>query len=180
MREKLGGTFEIALVLLGVFSAAETPYFAQVWNDAVALRFATVPFFLIIPLWMIKELYQKVFEKENKREVWLLLTELCWELWAIALSYYLLFFWLYQLPSFPQFGGIYSLMLALVMFGIALGAHYYAYRNEAIYYYNLSSKWSIIRCIVFLAGAALMVLAFTVIYNQATDPQKIIEIAFKI
>lgn len=56
--DRLGSLFEIALVLLGVLSATETPFFIQIFGNATALKFAISPFLLMIGVWLIKELYK--------------------------------------------------------------------------------------------------------------------------
>jgi len=102
--------FEIALVLLGVLSATENQYFAKIWGDTIALRFTITPFILIIAVWLLKELFSNKLSIAES----LLFSEFCWELWSLTLTYYLLFFWLYSVPSIPLLAFIEATIFGLM------------------------------------------------------------------
>lgn len=157
MREHFSGLFEIALVLLGVLSATETQYFIKVWGDAVAIKFSTTPFIAMITVWLIKELYKR----KITIEFWLLLSEFCWELWSLTLTFYLLFLWLFEVPTFPQIALIDSIIFGLLMYFIVLVAHYLEYRTLVKYYKSL--KWRIARLILSIIGLLVMYSIFLIV-----------------
>jgi len=153
MREHFSGLFEIALVLLGVLSATETQYFIRLWGETVALQFSTTPFMLMIFVWLIKEM----FKRRISLEFWLLLSEFCWELWSITLTYYLLFLWLFQIPNYPYIALMDSTLLGLVWFALVLFAHKLEYKTVVEYY---RPKWLLYRVIAYLIGVFAMGLVF--------------------
>ena len=63
-RKHLDSLFEIAIVLLGILSAAEFQYFLIKEGEnmhAYALKVFTVPFIVLIIFWLIKELFSDTF-----------------------------------------------------------------------------------------------------------------------
>jgi hypothetical protein len=141
--ERFSGIFDVALVLLGVLGATETTYFAQVWNDQTALKFAIQPFIMIIIIWLMKELFKGYITKQ-KPELWLLLTDWCWQIWSLSLAYYMFFFALFQTPNFPMFALSYSIAIGFIIFISILGAYYLEYKDEVRSYFK-NPKWLIIR-----------------------------------
>ncbi len=160
-RERFSGVFEIALVLLGIISATETPYYAEVFGDAVALKFAILPFLIMIIMWMFKELYKR----QKPIEFSLLLSEFCWEIWVISLAYYLLFFYLY-LTGIPYLAFFVSMLTVLVMFVLIQRAYYLEYRNEIWYYHDL--KWKAARAVFVTIGLIFAYAIFLVIPQLPT------------
>jgi hypothetical protein len=157
--ERFSGIFDIALVLLGVLGATETPYFAKVWNDQTALRFAITPFLLIIITWLWKELFKSYFERKKKPELWLLFTEWAWELWCFTLAYYLLFFALSQAPKFTGFDTFYAIALGLIIyFGVEL-AYGLEYKDEVRSFYR-NTKWLLLRILTGLGFVVVIYLIF--------------------
>ena len=157
--ERFSGIFDIALVLLGVLGATETPYFAKVWNDQTALKFAITPFLLIIFIWLWKELFKGYFERRRKPEYWLLFTEWTWELWSFTLAYYLFFFALYQTPNHPAFAVFYAFGLGLIIyFGISL-AYSLEYRDVVRDFYR-NRNWLLTRILTELGFLAVVYLTF--------------------
>ncbi len=157
--EKFSGIFDIALVLLGVLGATETTYFAQVWNDPTALKFAIMPFLFMILIWLIKELYKNALIKENRSELWLLLTETCWQIWSLTLAYYVFFFALTQMSLLPMFAILSSLLIGFIIFFAVLGAYRYEFKDEVPRYYK-TLKWVIIRSVVAAIFAVISYITF--------------------
>jgi hypothetical protein len=156
--DHFGSLFDIALVLLGVLSATETQYFVKFWNDRTALKFAVYPFLIIIPVWLLKELYKRQFERENRTAVFLVLSEFCWEIWILSLSYYLLFLAVYLVPiSAIDFS--YAVIIGAILFGLVLGAYAVEYRKGVSHYYK-SRKWILIRGILMVVGALIVYIIF--------------------
>jgi hypothetical protein len=158
-RERFSGIFDVALVLLFVLGSTETTYFAKVWNDQTALKFAVTPFILIILIWLMKELFKADFEKEKKLELWLLTTEWCWEVWSLSLAYYLFFLVLFQLPTFPTIALADALGIGLIIFVAILVAYCRQYREEISNYYK-NPKWLIYRAISAIVFAFVVYLIF--------------------
>jgi len=87
-RKHLDSLFEIALVLLGILSAAEFQYYLVVQEERAfyALRVFTAPFLVLIGFWLVKEVISDVLELRYT----MLLTEFCWDFWSFTLFYFLL------------------------------------------------------------------------------------------
>lgn len=96
-REHLDNMFGIALVLLGILSAAEFQYFLALYplqNPPTVplaylyylLRVNTAPFVVLIISWLVKETYSDAFKPTSK----MLFTEFCWDFFCFTLFYYLL------------------------------------------------------------------------------------------
>jgi hypothetical protein len=158
-RERFSGIFDVALVLLFVLGATETTYFAKVWNDQTALKFTVTPFILIVLIWLMKELFKGDLEKEKKLELWLLTTEWCWEVWSLSLAYYLFFFALFQLPTFPTIALTYALGIGFIIFLAILVAYCRQYREKVSNYYK-NPKWLIYRTISAICFAVVVYLIF--------------------
>jgi hypothetical protein len=158
-REGLTGTFELALVLLGVLSATEFQFLMTVFGDQTALRFVTMPYLIMLLLWIFKEMFK---EKTFSKEVTLLVTELCWELWCLTFAYYLLFLFILMVPTLSIFSFFESMLIGLLTYCLVLIAHYYAYRNEVLYYYT-TNKWKSIRLLFVAIGAFIILIVFYII-----------------
>jgi hypothetical protein len=156
--DHFGDMFNIALVLLGVLSATETPYFSKIWNISTALKFAIYPFLLMIMLWLFKELFKKQFEKENRTKVWLVLSETCWEIWSLSLSFYLLFLAIFMVPI-PPVDFSYSLIIGAIVFGSILFAYRLEYNDKFPEYYK-SLKWIFIRAVLMAVFAYVVYVIF--------------------
>ena len=156
--EQLSSLFEIALVLLGVLSATETSLFFQIFGETVALKFAITPFLMMIVVWLIKELYKNHIPLEYS----LLYSEFCWEIWSLSLAYYLLFFYLYLIPSIPLIAIFSSIVTGIALYSLILGAYFLEYRKSASKYYK-SRKWLLVRFIIFIIGLILVSLTFLAI-----------------
>jgi hypothetical protein len=156
--DRLGSPFEIALVLLGVLSATETPFFIQIFGNSTALKFAITPFLLMIVVWLIKELYKNHIPLEHL----LLYSEFCWEIWSLSLAYYLLFFYLYLIPTFPSIAIFSSMGTGIGMYTLTLGAYFLEYRKSASKYYK-SRKWLLVRLVIITGGLIVVFLTFLAI-----------------
>lgn len=156
--DRLGSLFEIALVLLGVLSATETPFFIQIFGNTTALKFAITPFLFMIAVWLIKELYKNHIPLEHS----LLYSEFCWEIWSLSLAYYLLFFYLYLTPKFPSIAIFFSIVTGIAMYALILGAYFLEYRKSASEYYK-SRKWLLARLIIIIFGLIAVFLTFLAI-----------------
>lgn len=160
-KEKLAGIFETALVLLGVLSATEFQFLSVVFGGQTALKFVTMPYVIMLLLWIFKEMFKfNIFSKE----VSLLITELCWELWCLTFAYYLLFLFILMVPSLSILSFLDSMVIGLATYGLLLLAHYYAYRNEVLYYYT-TNKWKSIRFLFVAIGAVIMLVIFYIVQH---------------
>lgn len=129
--------------MLGIFSAAELPYFWEIWGPIVALRLSTSPFVMILPIWLVKEL----IKRDMSITCWLLLSEFCWVAWSVTLSYYLLFWWVVQAPQVPlEYGIIAPIVLAVLLTGVVWYAYWKRYKTVASYY--KSHLWLFIKLIL--------------------------------
>ena len=161
MPERFSSLFRIALVLLGILSAAEFEYFLQIFGPTVALRFSTTPYVLIIPLWLAKELNKK----QISIKLWLLLSEFCWELLSLTLSYYLLFFWIFQVLGTSLLSLLFGAAVSIAMAMLIMAAVWYAYHVQyrtVIDYYK-SRKWFISRFIFLLMAITFIFSVFSVV-----------------
>jgi hypothetical protein len=148
--------FNIALVLLGVLSSAETQFFIGTWGAKTALQFVTFPFLVIIWVWLPKELFKSTFQKDKKHE--LLFSEFCWELWCLTLAFYLLFLYLYLYPQFALMDFLYPLFLGISLYGLIILAYWVEYKTEVEYY--KSRKWIRNRLFTNIAGIAIVLVIF--------------------
>ena len=156
MSEKFSDAFNIALVLLGVLSSAETQFFIQIWGERTALQFVTLPFIIIIFVWLPKELFKSTFRKDKKHE--LLLSEFCWELWCLTLAFYLLFLYLHLYPEIELMDSLVPLSIGLVLYGLIIFAYWTEYKTEVEYY--KSRKWIKRRLLTNIAGILIILVIF--------------------
>jgi hypothetical protein len=154
VEDRFGSIFEIALVLLGIFSATETPFFIKIFGDSVALKFAITPFLLMIVIWLIKELFKNHIPIEH----FLLYSEFCWEIWSLSLAYYLLFFYLYLVPTIPLLAISSSIITGIAMYSLVLIAYFLEYRGVSKYY--KSRKWFLVKLVVIMLGSILVYITF--------------------
>lgn len=163
MPERFSSIFEIALVLLGVFSATEFQYFWQMWGPIIALRLSTSPFFLIIPIWLIKEL----LKRQMSLTFWLLLSEFCWFAWSVTLSYYLLFWWSFQIQQLPLISVIAPTSLAVMMMGVVWYAYYRQYKTVVNYYKSI--RWVFIKVVLLIVVVIAISLMFVTLPAPTTQ-----------
>jgi hypothetical protein len=141
-QDRLDSLFEIALVLLGILSAAEFQYEQVLYPSASSFFFkiATLPFIILILLWIAKEL----LKEWDRFGLYMGLTQLCWTLWSMT-------FWLYMVILFnlttanfaplPFLSLTVILLLSFVMV-ISISITYRkVYKNEA---YFQGGKWLIV------------------------------------
>lgn len=153
--EHLDNLFDLALVLLGVLSATETPFLIQIFGETVALKFVTTPFVIMILVWLIKELYKTHLPLEHL----MLYSEFCWEIWSLSLGYYLLFFYLYLVPALPWLAIICSIGTGIIMYALTAGAYFLEYRKSATKYYK-NPKWLLLRFVILAIGILAITLTF--------------------
>jgi len=149
--------FEIALVLLGILSASETQFFIEIFGETTALKFAITPFLFMIVVWLIKELYKNHIPIEHS----LLYSEFCWGIWSLSLAYYLLFFYLYLLPTIPLVAIVSSIVTGLIMYSLIIGAYFLEFRSVRRYY--RSRRWLLVRLIIITVGLIFVYLTFLAI-----------------
>lgn len=157
-RNHLDSLFEIALVLLGILSAAEFQYFLvieSVENYGYILKVFTIPFVVLIILWLVKELTRG----EASLNLTMLLTEFCWEFWSFVLLYYLV-----NLYVNNPFG----IWLALGLSLIVLFFVYLAYskasptkEGEILHDFYTEVKWRVARLLT--AGLAYTFLLIIIV-----------------
>lgn len=155
-RKYLDGLFGIALVLLGILSAAEFQYFLMkepANMHGYILKVFTVPFLVLIICWLIKELFTDVWRSDS-RMLW---TEFCWDFLCFTLFYYLL-----AIYGGVQIGIIFSFVLSLLM----IIAIMWAYRraspveegDRSMYDYYKTVRWGVLRWgLAFIGGYLLLV-----------------------
>jgi hypothetical protein len=149
--------FNIALVLLAILSTAETQFLITVWGEKTALQFVTLPFILIIFVWLPKELFKSTFQKEKKNE--LVLSELCWELWCLTFAFYLFFLYAHQYPQIGLFNALPPLSIGFVFYLLVLLAYRTEYKKTEDEYYT-SRRWKIRRLLTNIAGIGLLFVIF--------------------
>jgi hypothetical protein len=156
-RNHLDSLFEIALVLLGILSAAEFQYFLTTEKAELhfyALRVFTVPFVVLIGFWLVKELSNDV----AKLHIRMLLTEFCWDFWSFALFYYLL-----GIYGGFQIGIALSFVLSLLLIYAVMLAYKRASPVEtgdrSMHSYYKNAKWVLLRWFVVFLGAYMLLLA---------------------
>ena len=146
-RNRLDSLFDLALVLLGILSAAEFQYYLTLSNEVETnvhlLYVVTGPFVFMIGAWLTKELFSDRFSSE----VNMISTEFCWAFWSFTLHYYLLL-----LTSEFQFGGLQigmfvPLVLSLLLVFSIRWAYSRTYPLEIgdvkMYKYFRSIKWTL-------------------------------------
>ena len=153
-REKhLDNLFEIALVLLGILSAAEFQYFLMKEDAEIhmyVLKVFTVPLVVLIILWLAKELARDEFPPN----VTMILTEFCWNLWSFSLFYYLVNIYIGNIIGIAL---SFTLSIVLIFFvNRAYERDSPTKKGESMYNFYTSYKWRTIRlCVFFLAYGAL-------------------------
>jgi len=161
-KERLDSLFEIALVLLGILSAAEFQYFLTTTEDTgihlYALKVFTTPFVIMIGFWLVKEIFGDTLRSDFK----MLLTEFCWDFWSFTLLYYLL-----VLTTGLQYGGlqigvIFPLVLSLLLICTIMWAYRRASPVEtgdrSMYNYYKSARWRFLRWVVIIVVAYVLLL----------------------
>ena len=153
-RQHLDSLFEMALVLLGILSAAELQYFLAIESKdlfAYALKVFTVPMLILIVFWLTKELSSDVL----RRDFAMLLTEFCWDFWSFTLFYYLL----------AILGFTIGILLSLTLSILLVISISWAYRraspvmwgDRSMFNYYRSFRWRILRINIFLGSYLLLV-----------------------
>lgn len=160
--KRLNGLFEIALVLLGILSAAEFQYFLTVEEESLyfyALKVFTVPFIVLIIVWLVKELLTDELDPKHKR----LFTEFCWDFWSFTLFYYLLALY----SSAFGLGIVLSFVLSMLLVGTITWVYSKASPVESgdrsMYDYYKTKKWIVIRYVVVFFGAYLFLLGIVLL-----------------
>jgi len=154
-RKHLDSLFGIALVLLGILSAAEFQYFLikeEENTHPYVLKVFVLPFLVLIILWLVKELFSDMWRLDVK----MLWTELCWDFLSFTLFYYLL-----AIYGGFQIGIVLSFLLSLAM----IYAVTWAYRraspvqegDRSMYNYYKSAKWLLLRWVVIVGAYMLLV-----------------------
>ncbi len=150
--------FEIALVLLGILSASEMMNFASFFGPKTALEFGTIPFIIMILLWIIKEVYMNSLPTEAL----FLLLELSWLIWSLTLAYHLLFLYINVYSTTPQIAFLESILTGLIVYGIIIGGYYLENRPDTRYYDD--HKWLVTRSVLMtLVGGIIVYLIFSAI-----------------
>jgi len=154
-RKYLDGLFSIALVLLGILSAAEFQYFLlkeKAQLHFYALKVFTIPFVVLIIIWLVKELFGDVWRLDVKM-VW---TEFCWEFLNFSLFYYLL-----AIYGGFQIGIYFSLLLTLIMTLLVILAYRRASPvtegDRSMYNFYKSPRWVAFRITVFILAYLLLI-----------------------
>lgn len=154
-RKHLDGLFSIALVLLGILSAAEFQYFLlkeKAQLHFYALKVFTVPFVVLIILWLVKELFGDIWRLDVKM-VW---TEFCWEFLNFSLFYYLL-----AIYGGFQIGIYFSLFVTLIMTLLVVLAYRRASPvtegDRSMYNFYKSPGWVAFRITVFIIAYLLLI-----------------------
>lgn len=155
-REPFRGIFEVALTLLGIFSASEIALFSKTWNDPTALKFAIYPFLIMIFLWITKELYKNRYLVLN-----MFLGEICWVMWSGTFAYYLLFLYLVMMPPFAIIDSIFASLIGVAILFLVEIAYWLEYKdqNEFKDFYR-SRKLVVIRGILDIAFLIVVYLIF--------------------
>ena len=154
-RKRLDSLFQIALVLLGILSAAEFQYFLTTEEEKFypyALKVFTVPFVVLIVFWLIRELFGDVLRSDIK----MLFREFCWDFWSFTLFYYLL-------AIFGFTVGIWSSFALSILFIISISWAYsraspVMWGDRSMFNYYRSPRWIVLRILVFMGTYLLLVL----------------------
>jgi len=116
----LDSLFEIALVLLGVLAASTFQYYLEIEEPNVyphILKVHTVPFILLILLWLTKQFLSDYFSVGYK----FLFTQFIWFFWSFALFFYLLL--IYGVGEISKYVNLLlSLLLDVMIFNSYLQA----------------------------------------------------------
>lgn len=152
-RERLDHLFEVGLILLGIYSAAEFGYF-MVLGPATAfpyyLKVFTLPFLGLILLWMLKDIFNDYLILN------FILTDFCWGLWNYTLFYFLLAIYGYNLLGIALCFSL-SLIIFLSIF--------YAYYRDSVnaqdkkfekYYRNV--VWLTVRWFVYISAYLFIII----------------------
>lgn len=154
-REHLDGLFEIALVLLGILSAAEFQYFLTV-EDATkyfyALKVFTVPFIVLILIWLIKELAGFLLTAPAFK---MILSDFCWDFWSFTLLYYLL-----GIYGGEQIGIWLSFVLSMVLIAVIQMAYIkvspVTWGDRSMFKYYRSPFWIGLKIVAFVLAYGLL------------------------
>lgn len=149
--------FEIALVVLGVLSAAEYDFFKELYGLQHAFKLVTTPIGLIIGIWLTKEIGRDHLSLEK----WLCLTEFSWLLWLLTFSYYQYFAWIIQVPI--TLGALIGLVIISVLM---LGLYYLISKAFEFNYCNLipnyyqNREWRVKRLLLTISGIVIIAFIF--------------------
>lgn len=154
-RKHLDSLFGIALVLLGILSAAEFQYFLTVEEQQLygyALKVYTVPFYILITFWLVKELYRDVLRQDFR----MLFTEFCWTFWSFTLFYYLL-------GIFGFTVGIASSFMLSILFIFSIQWAYsraspVTWGDRSMFRYYRSHRWIVLRFTLSMGAYMLLIL----------------------
>jgi len=146
--------YQIALVLLGILSAAEFQYFLMKEPENMhpyVLKMFTLPFLILIIFWLVKELFSDRWGLVAR----MLLTEFCWDFWSFTLFYYLI-----AIYGGLQIGIILSLVLSLLLILAITRAYGRASPimegDRSMHNYYRSVKWGVARWMGIFFGAYLL------------------------
>jgi len=162
-RERLDKLFDIALVLLGVFSASELQVLTTTAsleqgnsNLQYLLRIFTMPLFVLLIGWLTKE----IFADELSANWRMTLTEFCWNLWGFTLFYYLVIYvFATVVPDVAQYGVYLSFGLALLLIVFIQRTYRKAYRSMPDYFGR--TRWLGYRTATFIiAYQVLLILVY--------------------
>ena len=177
-RKRLDQLFDVALVLIGILTAAELQFITSnpfppeletlqnlVWNFFLGLL--TIPLVVLIGLWIAKELVSI----RGNFGVSIRLTLYCWCLWATCLMIYL-FLLLILLNLHQALALPISFAVALALIG-AVGWAYKdaAFQNEEVLYFK-DSRWKaelVVMTALSLLFMAILILLLAVYPYLATQ-----------
>ena len=153
-RNHLDNLFELALVLLGILIAVEFHYYLtlsiKTTDRLYVLNVVTVPFIIIIGVWLIKELFKNFVSSELK----MLLTEFCWGFWSFTLLNYLLMLTNGRQYNGLQIGIIFPLVLSLFLIFSIRWSYFRTYllkkENVKMFKYFRSIRWTFLWWIIFV------------------------------
>jgi hypothetical protein len=154
---RMDSLFQVALVLLGLLAAAEFQFISSSPDSTMlyVFRITTLPFVILIILWVGKELVKELFGHRNAT---ILTTLFCWDYLSFNLLYYLLLFTGFQtgIASVEFFGGL-SIVITI---GIVLAntAVWLIYRKifgpEAQFF--KSKRWRVAVILAFTISSVLV------------------------
>ena len=154
-RKHLDSLFQIALVLLGVLSAAEFQYFLTTEEEKFypyALKVFTVPFVVLIVFWLVRELFSDM----SRSDIKMLFTEFCWDFWSFTLFYYLLAIFGFTVGIWSSFA--LSILLILSISWAYGRASPIMWGDRSMFNYYRSFKWWVLRLTMFMGAYLLLVI----------------------
>jgi len=155
-RKRIDDLFNYALVLLGILSAAEFQYLISTESEKLfhyILRIHTIPFFLLIIFWLVKELYKDILTIYFD----LILTEFLWNFWSFTLFFYLLFIYGAEPPMIYLLLLFAFLLIIMIVFAY-MKASQTSFSKNIIKKFYKNPEWIVIRIFTFICAYMLLIL----------------------